>query len=399
MVPHSRKLLVLAAALAALMVSVVAPGRASLASVLGSGRHVAGTSVAAATLTAASAAVTDPRDETKVPHYFGPYPNWANSPQVLADAVVTISLGTPTPVSYGNPLTERAYATDYATPPGNLGPVFVVLPNAELPAGTLRHFQIWNQGSAAGSPTPSAGDLFHAYVLRPDRRANEYTVVYDSGQLTVPAPAVAAGEVATFPVRPGSRCRRVTSSASTVRGFPVDTGVATNHDTFSYPATADPPLATNVAPAVDATVTFGVDRLPDLPSQDRTYSFAAHRHADRHRPGNRCGGDGDRRPEDWRHLGRHRHQPGQRLPHPAERSRSSRPGITPTSPASATAQISTGVITSVTVDEVGLRLHRPDRHLHRRQPDDAGNRLVASGGVDDVTARLTAALATRSSRS
>ncbi|MGV8977832.1 MAG: Ig-like domain repeat protein [Cellulomonas sp.] len=32
-------------------------------------------------------------DESVVPHYFGPYPNWANSPQVLADAVVTIANG------------------------------------------------------------------------------------------------------------------------------------------------------------------------------------------------------------------------------------------------------------------------------------------------------------------
>ena len=32
-----------------------------------------------------------------MPHYFGPYPNWANSPQVLADAIVTItSTGTGT---------------------------------------------------------------------------------------------------------------------------------------------------------------------------------------------------------------------------------------------------------------------------------------------------------------
>ena len=102
-----------------------------------------------------------------MPHYFGPYPNWANSPQVLADAVVKISLGTPTPVSFGNPLVERAYATDYATPPGELGPVFVVLPGSTLPAGTLNSFQTWNQANAAGSPTPSAGGLFHAYVLRP----------------------------------------------------------------------------------------------------------------------------------------------------------------------------------------------------------------------------------------
>lgn len=32
-----------------------------------------------------------PVDETKIPHYFGPYPNWANSPLTLADAVVTIT--------------------------------------------------------------------------------------------------------------------------------------------------------------------------------------------------------------------------------------------------------------------------------------------------------------------
>src|SRR4051812_27112407 len=41
----------------------------------------------------AAAAPTSATDESKVPHYFGPYPNWANSPQVLADAVVTITGG------------------------------------------------------------------------------------------------------------------------------------------------------------------------------------------------------------------------------------------------------------------------------------------------------------------
>ncbi|MEI6647523.1 MAG: MBG domain-containing protein [bacterium] len=40
---------------------------------------------------AIAGAPTNPRDETKVPHYFGPYSNWANSPQVLADARVTIT--------------------------------------------------------------------------------------------------------------------------------------------------------------------------------------------------------------------------------------------------------------------------------------------------------------------
>ena len=65
---------------------------------------------------AVAAAPTSPVDETKVPHYFGPYANWANSPQVLANAIVDIGLGTPTPVSFGNPLVGHAYATDFATP-------------------------------------------------------------------------------------------------------------------------------------------------------------------------------------------------------------------------------------------------------------------------------------------
>ena len=32
-----------------------------------------------------------PTDETKVPHYFGPYPNWANSPFTLPDVQVVIT--------------------------------------------------------------------------------------------------------------------------------------------------------------------------------------------------------------------------------------------------------------------------------------------------------------------
>ena len=41
----------------------------------------------------AAAAPISPTDSSKVPHYFGPYPNWANSPQTLADAVVTLTGG------------------------------------------------------------------------------------------------------------------------------------------------------------------------------------------------------------------------------------------------------------------------------------------------------------------
>ena len=46
---------------------------------------------AAAPVGAAPAAPASAVDQTKVPHYFGPYPNWAQSPMTLPDAVVTIT--------------------------------------------------------------------------------------------------------------------------------------------------------------------------------------------------------------------------------------------------------------------------------------------------------------------
>ncbi len=36
-------------------------------------------------------APTSPIDQTKVPHYFGPFPNWANSPLTLPDVDVAIT--------------------------------------------------------------------------------------------------------------------------------------------------------------------------------------------------------------------------------------------------------------------------------------------------------------------
>ncbi len=80
-----------------------------------------------------------------------------------------------------------------------MAPALVVLPTA-LPDGMVQSFQTWNQAGQGSSPFPSAGNVFHAYVLRPTGVANEYTVVFDSGQLTVPPLTDPAGEVATFGV-------------------------------------------------------------------------------------------------------------------------------------------------------------------------------------------------------
>ena len=46
---------------------------------------------AALAATTARGAPSGPTDESKVPHYFGPYPNWANSPLTKADATVRIT--------------------------------------------------------------------------------------------------------------------------------------------------------------------------------------------------------------------------------------------------------------------------------------------------------------------
>lgn len=222
---------------------------------------------------AAASGSSGATDETKVPHYFGPWPNWANSPLTLSKAQVSIASTT---MSAGNPLVDRAYATDFATPPGALGPVLVVLGGSPLPAGTLKSFQTWNQTKPGGSPSASEGGLFHAYVLRPTGTPDTYTVVADSGLKTVPKPTAAAGEVATYEVPD------VAVQAGDVIGFygqgvPVDTGLGSATDAFVYPAGVDstttPP--TNVPPAAGATVTLGSAVYPRYPAQDRQYSFGA----------------------------------------------------------------------------------------------------------------------------
>jgi len=230
----------------------------------------------------ATAMPSDPTDESKVPHYFGPYPNWANSPFTLPNATVEITDptgtgsgataiaqvdpvtqgiasiqitspgsgytsadviihggdgnatatatlstsgvvtsvnidaagggyaspqvsftaggGTGTIISIGNPLVSRAFATDYATAPGTLGPVLVILKTTMPTSGQVTSIQYFNQATTGGSPTPSAGNLFHAYVLRPTANPNEYSVLWDSGELTVPAIADPVGVIETIPV-------------------------------------------------------------------------------------------------------------------------------------------------------------------------------------------------------
>ena len=188
----------------------------------------------------------------EAPYYFS-HPNYANSPLPTIEGATLF---------IGSALQDRAYASDYPVGVGELAPVFVTMP-AALPDGMIQSFQTWNQATPGGSPFPSAGNVFHAYVLRPTGNANVYTVVFDSGLLTVPAledPAVSAiytFGVANLAVQAGDLL------AFYGQGIPVDTGAGP--DVLHYPA---------VQPTQGLDIVLGSVDYPVFP-QARTYSFGA----------------------------------------------------------------------------------------------------------------------------
>ena len=187
----------------------------------------------------------------EAPRYFS-HPNYANSPL----PTVTTAPGATTTV--GHPLEDRVYATD------NAENVLVVLPDP-LTDGFLTSFQTWNQASAGSSAEPSAGNTFHAYVLRPTGTADQYTVAFDSGQLLVPVLTTAGTSetatyaVANFPVQAGDRV------AFYGNGVPFDLP-GTTSDGVYYPS--------NTAPLQGSDLTVGVAPYPTL-AQSREYAFAA----------------------------------------------------------------------------------------------------------------------------
>ena len=211
----------------------------------------------------AVSAPASPVDQSKVPHYFGPYPNWANSPLTLPDATVTISADAlpVAPITVGNPLMARQYATDNTVGGAGSntvgqGTVLVIIPTA-LPDGTLTNFKTYTQNDATfGSPD----NVFNAYLLRPTGTPDEYAVVFDSGPLTVPAEA---DGVHTWAVSGSPAVQQGDVIALYGQGIPLD--VDTGTDQVFYPAPAAP------------AGTFLVNDASNFPALGsfRTYSFAA----------------------------------------------------------------------------------------------------------------------------
>ena len=135
----------------------------------------------------------------------------------------------------------------------------MVLKNAKLPKGTLSNFQTWNPGGTA------AGKTFSAYVLRPTEVTNSYTVIYESGVLTVPTPSVQTGAVSTFTVSPAVAVAAGDVIGYYGKGVPFDIG--TGSDTLCFPVQS--------APAKGTSMTLGVSPGYPIYPQIRTYSLAA----------------------------------------------------------------------------------------------------------------------------
>ena len=135
-------------------------------------------------------------------------------------------------VTVGNSLISRANATDYATAPGTLGPVFVTIPIASPATGEVTAIKYFNQATRGGSPNNSEGNVFYAYVLHATAVPGQYTVAWASGLQTVPAHRGPVGTpesilVPNIPVAAGD------AIAFSGEGIPVDIGVGT--DVVDYP--------------------------------------------------------------------------------------------------------------------------------------------------------------------
>lgn len=270
-------------------------------------------------------------DESKVPHYFGPNPNWANSPFTLMDASVEItgdgsgataaatvgangaitgltltsagngytsaavaitgagngafasatvaasgsvtSVRIDTPgsgyvlptvsfsggdgsgvlVQVGNRLADRQMVGD-AMAEGRPGSGFVLIPSV-LPGGVLTSFLSWNHADPGKGRTPTAGEAFSAFVLRPLNQANEFQVVYASETYTVPSLTNSAvSELVTYPAGD------VAVQAGDVLAFFVPGRVGGR--------------LSGALPVEGETITLGNAEHPLLPEMEM-YSFAA----------------------------------------------------------------------------------------------------------------------------
>jgi FtsP/CotA-like multicopper oxidase with cupredoxin domain len=109
-----------------------------------------GMQVALVPATVAGAAPSGPTDETKVPHYFGPWPNWANSPLTLSTAVVQID----------GPGSGAAAVAQVDPVSGGIASIDVTAPGHDYVAGPTTVTVAGSAGTpATASPTVSTSGV------------------------------------------------------------------------------------------------------------------------------------------------------------------------------------------------------------------------------------------------
>jgi len=123
-------------------------------------------------------------DETVVPHYFGPYPNWANSPFTLPDAAVTIN---------GNGLGAEAVATVDGN--GAITGITVTNPGSGYTVATISITGSGTGAAATAVGNLSGGSVTAVNVTSPGGGYTSPTVAFTGGTAGTPAVAIAYGGV------------------------------------------------------------------------------------------------------------------------------------------------------------------------------------------------------------
>jgi len=141
-----------------------------------------------------TAAPISPVDETKVPHYFGPYPNWANSPLTLPDVAVEIT---------GDGAGAAATATVGAN--GAVTDITITNPGSGYTSATVNFSSANGSGATADAVVNTGGVVTSVNVDAGGAGYTAPSVTISGGGATTDATATAYGGVDVVAlVNPGS---------------------------------------------------------------------------------------------------------------------------------------------------------------------------------------------------
>jgi hypothetical protein len=243
-------------------------------------------------------------DSTKVPHYFGPYPNWANSPQTLSDAIITLTATGPgsggAAVATVNPNTGGV-ASIAVTDPGS----GYLIP----PTVTITSPGITPTAPAAAHATISPGVVTSINVAEAGFGFAAPKVTLTGGAPTTPAVAAASGGAdsltlngggsgytiqpivhfslpdAPYCSNPGETCVQPTATATMANGVVTGVSLLTPGSGYAHapsidiydgalPNAATPALVTATINASRVDITNGGAGYSSVPTVTITDSVA-----------------------------------------------------------------------------------------------------------------------------